>query len=189
MIKISAAAQMTCECGDCAPLSSSSSSQAVAVWWGRCAPFKPAFQQQPAGHFSWLFTLLCFGALTESCMSPTCVHTQKRHNTNQWSIQKLANCKVHQCQSQLSAQVNGSKDMRAKTTTKPSRPQNKCLLLVFKSHFKKTLCNINIKIMIVTLERGMSVELTGAAGCWRRARTNVINPPNWFSDLSESNMR
>lgn len=48
---------------------------------------------------------------------------------------------------------------------------------------------VNIKIMSVTLEEGRPVELTGAAGCWSRARTNVINPPNWFFDLSDLNMR
>lgn len=48
---------------------------------------------------------------------------------------------------------------------------------------------VNIKIPSVTLAEGRPVELTGAAGCWRRARTNVINPPNWFFDLSDLNMR
>lgn len=48
---------------------------------------------------------------------------------------------------------------------------------------------VNIKITSVTLEEGRPVERTGAAGCWSRARTNVINPPNWFFDLSDLNMR
>lgn len=57
----------------------------------------------------------------------THTHTQKDTKQIECSIRKLANYKVHQCQQQLNARVNGSKDMCVKTTTEPSQTTEQLL--------------------------------------------------------------